>query len=69
MIYLFHIYLISVILSLVGSIYEWNTEEDHKGWSKKQYFLACFIPISNTTYSISMFLYIFKWLNKPKSKI
>lgn len=58
------IYVASTVLAMLGSLFEWKTEVDHKGWTKQQYFISCFVPISNTSYAVSMFVALFKWLNR-----
>lgn len=67
MIILLWIYIASVVISLVGSIVEWNTEVDHKGWTKGRFFAACFVPISNTSYSISAIFACFKFFNRRQN--
>jgi len=61
---LLYIYLISTICMILLSIYEWNTEEDHKGWTLGRYISSCFVPVVNTIFCISAVVYFFRWLNK-----
>lgn len=64
MITLLYIYLFSTVAMFVLSVYEWKTEEDHKGWKKPRFFMACFAPVANTAYCISAVMAFFRWVNK-----
>lgn len=61
---LLYIYLISTVFMAVFSIYEWRTEEDHKGWTFGKHMLGSIVPVANTMYCISAVVYFFRWLNK-----